>query len=236
MTSIPWISRNPAADIQNLSYQTPMSEANFEEICRRIIHEADHERKLEILYQSRGYFSAEQSGHLLSAISRPKDKVKAVMIMEPRLIPMTCQQARSILASISIANDKLEALQYIKRALNDAGSQEGVDNIINTFTFYEDKIKAAAILETVATRHGLRIAAGGHQGYAPLGGLYTSAQPNNPHIYGSSADQVEHLPNHGTGKFKIAEAFERKLPSIYTESKSYAHPISKTSYQNIRLV
>jgi hypothetical protein len=79
MTSIPWISRNPAADIQNLSYQTPMSEANFEEICRRIIHvniknklyilisflsfdikEADHERKLEILYQSRGYFSAEQ--------------------------------------------------------------------------------------------------------------------------------------------------------------------------------
>ena len=38
MSSIPWISRNPAADIQNLSYQTPIAEATFEEICRRIIH------------------------------------------------------------------------------------------------------------------------------------------------------------------------------------------------------
>lgn len=38
MASIPWISRNPAADIQNLSYQTPMADANFEDICRRIIH------------------------------------------------------------------------------------------------------------------------------------------------------------------------------------------------------
>lgn len=28
---------------------------------------------------------------------------------------MTCQQARSILAALSIPNDKLEALQYVKR-------------------------------------------------------------------------------------------------------------------------
>ena len=34
-------------------------------------------------------------------------------------------------------------------ALNDAGSREGVDNILSTFSFYDDKIKAAAILETV---------------------------------------------------------------------------------------
>ena len=40
MSSIPWIARNPPADIQNLSYQTPMPDANFEDICRRIIHVA----------------------------------------------------------------------------------------------------------------------------------------------------------------------------------------------------
>jgi hypothetical protein len=38
MTSIPWIAKNPAADIQNLSYQTPMPDEHFEDICRRIIH------------------------------------------------------------------------------------------------------------------------------------------------------------------------------------------------------
>ena len=46
---------------------------------------------------------------------------------------------------------KNQILFYIS-ALNDAGSQEGVDNILNTFTFYEDKIKAATILETVDNR------------------------------------------------------------------------------------
>ncbi len=29
-----------------------------------------------------------------------------------------------------------------------------------------------------------QIPAGGHQGYAALGGLYTQARPLNPHLYG----------------------------------------------------
>jgi hypothetical protein len=38
---------------------------------------------LEILYQSRGFFSGEQAGHIASSIARPKDRMKAIMIMEP---------------------------------------------------------------------------------------------------------------------------------------------------------
>ena len=45
-------------------------------------------------------------------------------------------------------------------------------------------------------RKGIQIAAGGHQGYAPLGGLYTNAVPNNPHIYGHPLLQVNQLPHH----------------------------------------
>lgn len=48
----------------------------------------------------------------------------------------------------------------------------------------------------VVNRKGIQIAAGGHQGYAPLGGLYTNAQPNNPHIYGHPLIQVSGLPHH----------------------------------------
>lgn len=147
---------------------------------------------------------------------------------------MTCQQARSILAPITIHNDRLEALQFIKRALNDANTQEGTDYILSTFVYHEDRLKAADILKTVIPRAGLRVAAGGHQGYAPLGGLYTSAVPNNPHIYGQTSEQVKLLPNHGTGNYKVIEAFEPKLPSIYADSASLANPVSKTSYSYVQ--
>jgi hypothetical protein len=62
---------------------------------------------------------------------------------------MSCQEARSILGAVSIPEDRLTALQYIKRALYDAGTQEGCDNIVSTFTFEEHKISAARLLGTV---------------------------------------------------------------------------------------
>lgn len=85
-----------------------------------------------------------------------------------------------------------------------------------TFTFEEHKIHAARMLQSVIlfyllfiifvficllykkviNRKGIQIAAGGHQGYAPLGGLYTNASPNNPHIYGHPLLQVSGLPHH----------------------------------------
>ncbi len=38
MSSISWIAKNPPPDIQNLSYQIPMTDDKFEELCRRIVH------------------------------------------------------------------------------------------------------------------------------------------------------------------------------------------------------
>ena len=38
------------------------------------------------------------------------------------------------------------------------------------------------------------MAAGGHQGYAALGGLYTQSSPLLPHMYGPISEQRQKLP------------------------------------------
>ncbi|UJR25894.1 hypothetical protein I4U23_007242 [Adineta vaga] len=210
---------------QNRSYQTSMSDQQFEVLLRTMIHETtDHEKKLESLYHSRGFFSGEQAGHIVSSITRPKDRIKAIMILEPRLIPMTCQQARHILASVTIHNDRLEALQYVKRALNDANTQEGNDYILSAFPFFEDKLKAAAILDTVIAREGIRVAAGGHIGYGALGSSVVRAAPLNPHFYGPVPIQVAHLPNHSQETTSVRNIFPPKASSIYSSGESYLPP------------
>ena len=40
-------------------------------------------------------------------------------------------------------------MQYVKRALYDANSQEGIDNIVAAFTFEEHKLTAARALNSV---------------------------------------------------------------------------------------
>lgn len=70
---------------------------------------------------------------------------------------MSCQEARSILGAISIPEDRLNALQYVKRALYDAGTQEGCDYIVSTFTFEEHKISAARLLGSVSRNNKRRL-------------------------------------------------------------------------------
>ncbi|CAF1965457.1 unnamed protein product [Rotaria magnacalcarata] len=228
MNFLDQIAKNPLPS-QNRSYQTPMDDQHFEILVRKIVHETnDPEKKLEILYQSRGFFSGEQAGHIVSSITRPKDRMKAILIVEPRLIPMTCQQARNILATITVHNDRLEALQYVKRALNDAHTQEGTDYILSVFPFYEDKLKAGAILETIIAREGVRVAAGGHIGYGALGSTVVRAPPLNPHFYGPVANQIAHLPNHSQDATVARSIFPPKAPSIYSFGESYLPPSRPT--------
>ncbi len=123
------------------------------------------------------------------------------------------------------------ALQYVKRALYDANSQEGIDNIVATFTFEEHKLKAARVLDSIVPRKGIQIAAGGHQGYAPLGTLYTNATPNNVHIYGHPLVQAQNLPNHKlagevtdnmSGKLKYQQSIYKSNIPETVELSTYA--------------
>lgn len=69
----------------------------------------------------------------------------------------------------------------------------------------------------MVSKQGIQIAAGGHQGYAPLGTLYTNAVPNNPHIYGHPLLQAQNLPNHKLSADckKTDEVNPKYPPSIY---------------------
>ncbi|RNA00313.1 hypothetical protein BpHYR1_028547, partial [Brachionus plicatilis] len=150
---IDWIAKNPRPNNPNEANQVSMSDADFSNLMSLIIHNRDnYEEKLEILLQAKGFFSAEQASQLVATFARPKDKIKAVMILEPKLISMTCQQASHILAAVLIPEDKLEALEYIKRAINDANTQEGQDYIVNSFTFEDHKRIAAKILKSVVAK------------------------------------------------------------------------------------
>lgn len=67
------------------------------------------------------------------------------------------------------------------------------------------------------------MAAGGHQGYAALGGLYTQARPMVPHLYGNVADQAQLIP--------VSYA-HKLLNSILTYIQCYTQRSTVFPFQN----
>lgn len=55
-------------------------------------------------------------------------------------------------------------------------------------------MKTVENLYQVSSFVGEKVAAGGHQGYAALGGLYTQARPMVPHLYGDLYHQSQQIP------------------------------------------
>lgn len=185
------------------------------------------DKKVEALYSSRGFFSADQATTLLYAYGSPADKIKAITVLEPRLCRMTCKEARDIIGAVSVHNDKLIVLDCIKRGLSDYQTKLGEEYILSAFPFEHDKHRALQILQTVGSSVSNKVAAGGHQGYAALGGLYTQARPMVPHLYGPLEMQAELIP--GYGKIEIPPmAQPGVVPSQYTGHPSYAYPLDKS--------
>lgn len=199
----------------------------FQVTLARIQQETDSPvNKLHILYSSKGYFDAMQASSIIYALSRPEDKIKAIKMMEPRLCRMSCQDAREILWAFSIQNDRLIALDSLKRVLTDYQTTVGEEYILNTFPFETDKRTGRNILSTVRSDAYGRMGAGGHQGYAALGGLFTQARPLRLHMYGSLQEQKLHMPGHG--RIEIPPTAQPGvIPSIYTGHPSYAYPADK---------
>ncbi|KAK3086631.1 hypothetical protein FSP39_021224, partial [Pinctada imbricata] len=164
---------------------------------------------------------------LLYAYGRPADKIAVLRILEPRLCKMSCREGRDIINAVSVHNDKLIALDSIKRVLTDNQTKLGEEYILSAFPFENDKHKALQILRTVGSYVAEHVAAGGHQGYAALGGLYTQARPMVPHLYGPVEFQATLIPGHG--KIEIPpEAQPGVVPSVYTGHPSYAYPADRS--------
>ncbi|CAL1545752.1 unnamed protein product [Lymnaea stagnalis] len=201
-----------------------MDPSSFDRLITKIRQETDsHERKLNILYTSRGYFNAEQAGRILYELPRPADKVAALRMLESRLCRMTCREARKIVEAVSIHNDRLIALDCIKRVLMDSQSTLGEEYSLSSMIYENDKCRARAIQQTVRSDVADQVAAGGHQGYAPFGTLYTQSRPLLFNLYGDIAKQAESAPGHG--KIKLLPTADPGLvPSLYTGHPSYAYP------------
>lgn len=196
----------------------------FEQLLASINQETrSTDKKVEILFNSRGFFSALQASRILYAFGNPSDKLRAMQILEARLCRMTCSEGRDIIGAFSIQNDKVKALEAIKRYLCDTQTRDGRENMLIGFPFEADKMKALNVLSTVRSDKADLIPAGGHQGYAALGGLYTQCRPMVPHLYGPAEQQQKQRA--GSGQINIpVEAKAGVLPSMYTGHPSYAYP------------
>ncbi|KAK7114434.1 uncharacterized protein [Littorina saxatilis] len=200
----------------------------FQPLLARIQQETDSpDKKLQLLYSSRGYFDAPQASEILHALSRPEDKIKAIKMLEARLCRMNCRDARLVLTAFNIQNDRLVALDSVKRVLTDYQTVVGEEYLLMTFPFECDKRAALNIIRTVRSDVADKIGAGGHQGYAAMGGLFSQARPLLPHMYGSLQEQALHMPGHG--KIEVPPTAKPSVvPSIYTGHPSYAYPVDKS--------
>ncbi|XP_067937147.1 uncharacterized protein [Watersipora subatra] len=149
-----------------------------------------------------------------------------------RLVRMTCDDARAVINAVSVHNDKLIVLDCIKRALVDCNTELGKEFILSSFPYEEDKVKALRILATVRYDVHDVMAAGGHQGYAAVGGLFTQSRPLEAHLFGPIPEQLQRAAGHG--EIKIPKTAQPGVvPSVYTGHPSYAYPQDKT-YAEVR--
>nr|QJP04094.1 lophotrochin [Maculaura alaskensis] len=208
--------------------QYPMDEREFEHLLARIRQETSHaSNKLEILYTSSGSFSALQAARILESIAISQHKVMACQMMEPRLCPMTCDESRMILACVNIHNDKVTVLNSLKRVLCDCHTPLGKEYVMSSYPYESDKYRALRILQTVEPDMNAKTAAGGHQGYAPLGGLYTQSRPLEALLYGSITRQQNSSAGHGP--IAVPPAADPGIkPAKYASHPSYAYPRDKT--------
>ncbi|BFZ19314.1 hypothetical protein BsWGS_22353 [Bradybaena similaris] len=204
--------------------KTALDASEFENLVCKIRQETDsHEKKIQILKTSKGCFNAEQASRILYELPRPADKVTALRILEPRLCLMTSREARAIIEAVSIHNDRLIALDCVKRVLTDSQTPLGEEYSLSTMIYENDKHRARSILHTVRADVADTIPAGGHQGYIALGGLNSQARPLEAHLYGDVASQMQTAAGHG--KVRLIPAAEQgMIPSIYTGHPSYAYP------------
>ena len=66
---------------------------------------------------------------------------------------MTCEEAARVLDAFSVHNDKLLALESLKRALKDAESPEGQAAILASIPYEPDRFVALQILSTVSIQN-----------------------------------------------------------------------------------
>ncbi|KAK6185034.1 hypothetical protein SNE40_007359 [Patella caerulea] len=213
---------------------SPMTSGELNHLLALLNQETDSSRrKLELIYRSSGTIDAKQAASILSAIGCAPHKLQAIKIMAPRLEGMTGHEAKDVIGAVSIHKDKLVVLETIKRSLIDNETKLGEEYILSAFPYEHDKNQALNILQTIKVDRSEKLAAGGHQGYAALGGLFTQARPLQPHLYGPVEFQVAMMKDKSKGRIP-----ERAKSDYMNSTYSTSHPplpyIPDKTYQEER--
>lgn len=96
--------------------------------------------------------TAQQVIRILKAFGFSKDMVRAIRIMEPKILAMPAKDVARIIGSYPFSSDRLKVLVALKDTILDL---ENKYVILNAFTFSSDKRKAAKILASVKPRSPL---------------------------------------------------------------------------------
>jgi hypothetical protein len=83
---------------------------------------------------------------LLRHFPHPGDQLKALQILQHRVVGLTAMEVKAIIDTMSFPNDKMQALEILARQITDH-SNETV--ILDGFTFPMDKQRAQQILMQV---------------------------------------------------------------------------------------
>lgn len=180
-------------------------------------------KQLDKLYYSKGDFSGEQAVQVLQAYRRSCDKMTAMQILETRMAPINCCEAKYILREIPFPKQRLQALKHLIRAIYDlTGNPKGQAAILECFPFEADQLEACQLMNIVFGRVRETPAAGGHCIYGAVGSLYVLAPPLNPHHHGSVESQMAQLP--GKGTLHLPCTVKPLPPRLYDASESFAYP------------
>ncbi|CAH8655370.1 unnamed protein product [Schistosoma bovis] len=170
----------------------PLNDTEFEYLRTTLISESTSvSDKFDKLYYSKGYLTGRQAAAILACYKTAPERVRVIKALQKRLCRMTCAEAIEILNVLQSTNyDRLFALDCIKHTLVDHETTDGIEYILKAFVYEIDKLKALQILSTVSMYVRKELASGGHQIYAPFGGLYTQSFPGCEALYGPVSEQM----------------------------------------------
>jgi len=201
-----------------------MWKEDFEKLIASVRQESTScVKQLDNLYYSKGDFTGEQAVQVLQAYRRSCDKMTAMQILETRMAPITCCEAKYILQAIPFPRQRLQALKHLIRAITDLkDNPRGQAAILEAFPFEADQLEACRLMHIVFGRVRDIPAAGGHCIYGAVGSLYVLAPPLNPHHHGPVEKQMAQLP--GKGKLHLPCTVKPPPPRLYDASESFAYP------------
>ncbi|KAL5108197.1 hypothetical protein TcWFU_009498 [Taenia crassiceps] len=170
----------------------PLLDSDFSRLIANLRAETDGtERKLAKLRYSQGNFSGPQVAALVGTFKTAPERMCVLQMLERRLCRMSCAEGEGVLRNLQLTqNDKLNALDYIKRTLFDHQTLEGTEHIMKAFVSENDKLHALNRLCAISSYANEEVPAGGHAVPVSIGTVLSSAPPLEEHAYGPVRRQL----------------------------------------------